>query len=39
MGEEMVVIAMGSGTTLGRLLDPQRVMACASRAIACPWLF
>ena len=39
MGAEMVVIAVGPGTILGRLLDAQRDMACASRAIASAWLF
>ena len=34
MGAEMVVIAMGPGTALGRILDAQRDMACASRAVA-----
>jgi precorrin-3B methylase len=39
MGEEMVVIAVGPGTTLGRVLDAQRAMARADRAVAGPWLF
>ena len=39
MGAEMVVIALGPGTILGRLLDAQRVVACADRAVASAWLF
>ena len=39
MGAEMVVIAVGPGTTLGWLLDAQRDMACAHRAVARAWLF
>ncbi len=39
MGAEMVVIAVGPGATLGRLLDAQRVVACADRALPCAWLF
>ena len=39
MGAEMVVIAVGPGTTLGRVLDTQRALARADRAVARPWLF
>jgi hypothetical protein len=39
MGEEMVVIAVGSGTTLGRVLDAQRALARAHRAVARSRLF
>jgi len=39
MGAEMVVIAVGSGTTLGRVLDAQCALACADRAVARPWVF
>src|SRR6266849_981955 len=39
MGAEMVVIAVGPGTTLGRLLDTRRAMARAYRAVARPWVF
>jgi len=39
MGAEMVVIAVGPGTTLGRVLDAQRALACADRAVARPWVF
>jgi len=39
MGAEMVVIAVGSGTNLGWLLDAQRAVACAHRAVASAWLF
>ena len=39
MGAEMVVIGLGPGTILGRLLDAQRAVACADRAVARPWLF
>ena len=39
MGAEMVVIAVGPGTILGRLLDAQRALACADRAVARAWLF
>ena len=39
MGSEMVVIAVGQRTTVGRLLDAQRALARADRAIARPWIF
>jgi precorrin-3B methylase len=39
MGAEMVVIAVGPGTTLGWVLDAQRALARADRAVAGPWLF
>lgn len=39
MGTEMVLCAMGSWTFLGWLLDAQRAVACASRAIPRAWLF
>ena len=39
MGAEMVVIAVGPGTTLGWVLDAQRALACADRAVASAWLF
>ena len=39
MGAEMVAIAVGPGTTLGRVLDAQRAMARADRTVARPWLF
>ena len=39
MGAEMVVIAVGPGTTLGRLLDTQRALARADRAGARSWVF
>ena len=39
MGEEIVVIPVGPGTTLGRVLDAQCALACADRAVAGPWLF
>src|SRR6516162_1127255 len=39
MGAEMVVIAVGPWTTLGRLLDTWRALACANRAVARSWLF
>jgi len=39
MGEEIVVIALDPGTTLGRVLDSQRTLARADRAVAGPWLF
>ena len=39
MGEEIVVIAVGPGTTLGRVLDAQRAMARPDRPVAGPWLF
>ncbi len=35
----MVVIAVGPGTILGRILDTERTVACAHRAIARAWLF
>ena len=38
MGAEMVV-GVGAWTVLGRVLDAQRDMACAYRAVARPWLF
>ena len=39
MGAEMVVIAVGPGTTLGWVLDAQRALARADRAVARAWLF
>src|SRR4029077_11322317 len=39
MGAEMVVIAVGPGTTLGWVLDTQRALARADRAVARAWLF
>jgi len=39
MGAEMVVIAVGPGTTLGRLLDAQRAVARADHPVASAWLF
>jgi hypothetical protein len=39
MGKEIVVIAVGPGTTLGWVLDAQRALARADRAVAGPWLF
>jgi hypothetical protein len=39
MGAEMVVIVVGPGTTLGWLLDAQRALARADRAVARSWLF
>lgn len=39
MGAEKVVIAVGPGTTLGWVLDAQRALACADRAVASAWLF
>ena len=39
MGAEMVVIAVGPGTNLGRVLDTQRALARADRVVARPWLF
>lgn len=39
MGAEKIVIAVGPGTTLGRVLDAQRAMARASRAVARAWIF
>jgi len=38
MDAEMV-IDLGARTTLGWLLDAQRALACADRAVARPWLF
>src|SRR5215510_6941948 len=38
MGAEKVV-AMGAWTALGRVLDAQRAVARADRAVARPWLF
>jgi len=38
MGSEMAV-ALGAWTTLGRVLDAQRNLACANRAVARSWLF
>ena len=38
MGAEMVV-GVGARTALGRVLDAQRALACADRAVARPWLF
>src|SRR5215471_10938305 len=38
MGAEKVV-AMGAWTALGRVLDAQRAVARADRAVAGPWLF
>ena len=38
MGAEKVV-AMGAWTSLGRVLDAQRAVARADRAVARPWLF
>jgi len=38
MGAEMAV-ALGAWTTLGRILDAQRALACANRAVARSWLF
>ena len=39
MGAEMVIIAVGAWTTLGRILDAQRAVARADRAVASAWLF
>ena len=39
MGAEMVVIAVGPGTTLGWLLDTQRAVARADRTLARPQIF
>ena len=39
MGAEKIVIAVGPGTTLGRVLDAQRALARADRAVARPWVF
>ena len=38
MGAEMV-IGVGARTALGRVLDAQRAVACADRAVARAWLF
>jgi len=38
MGAEMFV-ALGARTCLGWLLDAQRALARADRAVARPWLF
>jgi hypothetical protein len=38
MGAEAFV-AVGAWTALGRVLDAQRALACANRAVACSWLF
>jgi hypothetical protein len=38
MGAE-TVIDVGAWTTLGRVLDAQRAVARADRAVARPWLF
>src|SRR5215472_4399891 len=38
MGAE-VFVAVGAWTGLGWLLDAQRAVACADRAVARPWLF
>src|SRR5215831_9708524 len=38
MGAEMLV-GVGAWTALGRILDAQRALACADRAVACAWLF
>lgn len=39
MGAEMVVISVGPGTTLGRLLDTERALARTDGAVASAWLF
>jgi hypothetical protein len=39
MGAEMVLVAVGPRTTLGRLLDTQRALACAHRNMARPRAF
>jgi precorrin-3B methylase len=39
MGAEMVVVAVGPGTNLGWVLDAQRALARADRAVASAWLF
>ena len=39
MGAEMVVIAVGPGTSLGRVLDAQCAVACTRRAVARAWVF
>jgi len=38
MGAEAFV-ALGARTSLGRVLDAQRALARAYRAVARPWLF
>src|SRR5215468_6909294 len=38
MGAEKVV-GMGAWTSLGRVLDAQRPVARADRAVACSWIF
>src|SRR5207247_11454364 len=38
MGFE-IVVALGARTALGRILDAECALACAHRAMACPWLF
>lgn len=38
MGAEAFV-AVGARTALGRVLDAQRALARADRAVAGPWLF
>jgi hypothetical protein len=38
MGEE-ILVGVGSWPFLGWLLDAQRALACANRAVARPWLF
>ncbi len=38
MGAEAFV-GVGARTCLGWLLDAQRALACAHRAVARPWLF
>ena len=39
MGAEMVVIAVGPGTTLGRLLDTERAVARPDHLVARTWVF
>src|SRR5437667_1813211 len=38
MGFE-IAIALGARAALGRILDAECALACAHRAMACPWLF
>jgi hypothetical protein len=38
MGAE-VFVGLGPWTAVGRILDAQRALACADRAVAGPWLF
>jgi hypothetical protein len=38
MSVEMVVIVVGPGTTLGRVLDTERAVARADRVAARSWL-